>query len=586
MRFSFQLYPVILVLLHLRALASAQNVPVNHFTWNGSEYSCKCYQGDTCWPSPHEWKSLNASVDGNLQLVVPDAAVCHDSFEGKPTYNASACEEVQANVANQQWQSDRAVANHWLFWTNATCLPTTNRNDPCTLGYLPRSVILAKKKSHIRAGINFARQSNIRLVIRNTGHDFMGRSTGYGSLAINTHSFKDAHFIKKYTGPGGYTGGAVTVGAGIQGGELLRMSNQQNPKVTVVTGECATVGFAGGFIQGGGHGPLATLHGMAADQALSFEVIAADGSYVTANADSNADLFWALKGGGPSTFAAIVSATVKTFAETPAAGVIVNINSTHTTDNEVVWKGFAAFHNLANRWVDNGMFVYYEYTPGRLHIQPFVGPNMDKAKITEVVQPLFDQLNKEAIPFSFAVKEFPTFFDLYVDLFESETAGVISIVGGRLFTKQDIEQSGDQIALGVKRTGDAGVVGHIVGPGYGAPKVDNAIHPTWRNASSFSITSVFVDPNITLTQKSEAQKNLTNNIDGPLRAASPHGAAYVNEGDLEEPNWQTTFWGSNYPRLRSLKKKWDPLGVFYARTTPGTEEWEVIDFGRKLCKKI
>jgi FAD/FMN-containing dehydrogenase len=90
---------------------------------------------------------------------------------------------------------------------------------------------------------------------------------------------------------------------------------------------------------GGGHGPLATLHGMAADQALAFEVITADGVFRRANPVENADLFWALKGGGPSTFAAIVSLTVKTFPETPSAGVVFRINGTHTNDTEVFWKG-------------------------------------------------------------------------------------------------------------------------------------------------------------------------------------------------------------------------------------------------------
>jgi len=66
----------------------------------------------------------------------------------------------------------------------------------------------------------------------------MGRSTGYGSLAINTHSFKDVEFIKKYAGPGDWRGGAVKVGAGIQGRELLRKAFAESPKVAVVTGEC------------------------------------------------------------------------------------------------------------------------------------------------------------------------------------------------------------------------------------------------------------------------------------------------------------------------------------------------------------
>ena len=76
------------------------------------------------------------------------------------------------------------------------------------------------------------------MIIRNTGHDFIGRSTGWGALVINTHSFQDVEFIKNWNGPGGYTGGAVTIAAGVQGRALLRKAVAQNPPVTVVTGEC------------------------------------------------------------------------------------------------------------------------------------------------------------------------------------------------------------------------------------------------------------------------------------------------------------------------------------------------------------
>lgn len=66
----------------------------------------------------------------------------------------------------------------------------------------------------------------------------MGRSTGYGTLMINTHNFKDTTFGKKYSGPGGYTGSYVTAGAGVQGRELYRKAFAQSPKVVVVGGEC------------------------------------------------------------------------------------------------------------------------------------------------------------------------------------------------------------------------------------------------------------------------------------------------------------------------------------------------------------
>jgi hypothetical protein len=99
-------------------------------------------------------------------------------------------------------------------------------------------VILAKTKEHIKAGIDFAREQNLRLIIRNTGHDFMGRSTGFGSLIINTHSFRDVKFLKKYTGPGDWSGSAAIVGAGVQGRELYRQAFAQKPPVVIVGGEC------------------------------------------------------------------------------------------------------------------------------------------------------------------------------------------------------------------------------------------------------------------------------------------------------------------------------------------------------------
>jgi hypothetical protein len=66
----------------------------------------------------------------------------------------------------------------------------------------------------------------------------MGRSTGYGSLMINTHSFKETKFVKSYSGPGSYKGSAAIVGAGVQGRELYRQAFKQDPKVVIVGGEC------------------------------------------------------------------------------------------------------------------------------------------------------------------------------------------------------------------------------------------------------------------------------------------------------------------------------------------------------------
>lgn len=79
--------------------------------------------------------------------------------------------------------ADQQITNMWTFYTNHTCNPSASaRSQTCTLGHLPEFVIMAKTAAHIKAGVDFARENNVRLLIRNTGHDFMGRSTGYVSF--------------------------------------------------------------------------------------------------------------------------------------------------------------------------------------------------------------------------------------------------------------------------------------------------------------------------------------------------------------------------------------------------------------------
>jgi hypothetical protein len=274
---------------------------------------------------------------------------------------------------------------------------------------------------------------------------------------------------------------------------------------------------------------------MGADNVLSFDAITAEGKYVTANEKENSDLYWALRGGGPSTFAVVTSIAVKTFPELPVAGTILNINSTHTNDTAVIKKAFTIFHNLSNHYTDNGMFVYFELMFNSLHIAPFVGPNMDAAKIKSVLKPLFTALDAAKIPYSSYTKDFPTFFEAYIDLFEDEMPNQQSVVGGRLFTQQDIAEHGNAVADAIYFAGNPTPtvfgfnVGHIVNPGHGNPKVDNAIHPTWRNASSFVITNVGLTGQESWAQKKEAENVQTNIVGKKLREAGPNGAAYVNE---------------------------------------------------------
>jgi hypothetical protein len=68
-----------------------------------------------------------------------------------------------------------------------------------------------------------------------------------------------------------------------------------------------------------------------------------------------------------------------------------------------------------------------------------------------------------------------------------------------------------------------------------------------------------------------------------LEAATPGSGAYENEADFRQPNWQETFFGSNYNRLQEIKSEWDPDSFFYVLKGVGSENWTVSESGR-MCK--
>jgi len=132
---------------------------------------------------------------------------------------------------------------------------------------------------------------------RNTGHDFIGKSTGRGALSVWTHHLKGFELLDSYS-IGEYRGPAARIGAALETWEAANAMVATNATVVVPIDQ--TVGYGGGWQLGGGHGPLTSYRGLGADQILSLNVVTADGRFVTADLNQNSDLFFALRGGGGS----------------------------------------------------------------------------------------------------------------------------------------------------------------------------------------------------------------------------------------------------------------------------------------------
>ena len=114
------------------------------------------------------------------------------------------------------------------LYQGLTCLPQDGglTGATCTVGGYPLYVVNARNTWDVQAAVNFARNKNIRLVVKNTGHDFSGKSSGSHSLSIRTHQFKGIAIIKNYTS-NGYSGAAIKAGSGIQAFELYAAASAE-----------------------------------------------------------------------------------------------------------------------------------------------------------------------------------------------------------------------------------------------------------------------------------------------------------------------------------------------------------------------
>jgi hypothetical protein len=164
--------------------------------------------------------------------------------------------------------------------------------------------VAAENEQDVAAAITFASLHNLRVVVKGTGIDNLGRSTAEGgSLLIWTHLLSKITWAQDNT--------TVTVEAGVVWGSLY-MSAQSRGRY-VQGGRAPVVGAAGGFTQGGGYGVFSKKFGSGADNLLAATVVLASGEVITVNSTSNRDVFWALRGGGGGTFGVVTSMTYRSY---------------------------------------------------------------------------------------------------------------------------------------------------------------------------------------------------------------------------------------------------------------------------------
>lgn len=175
----------------------------------------------------------------------------------------------------------------------------------------PAAVAYVAGEDDIRECLAFARRHDTPVSIRNGGHSYAGWSSGNGRLVIDISSLDG---VRDAASDG-------VIGAGAK---LVDVYGALSPKGrTVPGGSCATVGISG-LTLGGGHGVVSRAYGLTCDSLTSATIVTADGKRLTADAERNKDLFWALRGAGNGNFGVVTELRFRTHPAT--TGVAANLN--------------------------------------------------------------------------------------------------------------------------------------------------------------------------------------------------------------------------------------------------------------------
>ncbi|KAF2795938.1 FAD/FMN-containing isoamyl alcohol oxidase-like protein MreA [Melanomma pulvis-pyrius CBS 109.77] len=597
-RFAFAInFPFESIQLTEADVAGNPDIAFGKLPASGNGKKCKTFPGDDNWPSAERWSAFNSSLGGALVRGIPPAAACYQG----PYYDEARCAVVRARQGSSRFASDDPTIPFGQWQLDNPCPVPADSAAPvytCNFTSLPQYVVNATTAKHIQLAVNFARNNNIRLTIKNTGHDFLGRNTGGGALQVWVHPLKYFETIPSVQ-DGHYSGRAAKIGAGIMTYELFNEMAKSNFTVGVAGG--ATVSAIGGWMQGGGFSILTSRFGLMADQVLSVEIVTADGKFVHAAPDENEDLFWAIRGGGPSNYGIVTSAVIKIRDPISISSTTLNWQTSPGTSaspqvsNETFWKGVNAYFSHLVRITDaKGIGWNYIRTVPPTATTPrtftFIGQitlnNFSAADAKAFAAPLIADLNK--VGFNLSNPE-PSWFPTYAQqgFRPNPDEGVSNgRFGSRLFPRKNfIDPTSKEFLAAMTAirsfVEDGGYMWHSVDytptlETAGYPGRTNAVNPHLRNAIMHSTGFDFASygPETTAAEKIASHARLNEYLN-KLRAATPGSGAYMNEADPDEPNFQESFYGSNYEKLARFKKKTDPWHVFHAVTAVGSDEWEV-----------
>ncbi|KAF2417423.1 FAD-binding domain-containing protein [Tothia fuscella] len=460
--------------------------------------------------------------------------------------------------------------------------------------------LFAKGVVDVQNAVKFAAKYNVRLTITNSGSDFLGRCDAGSGLWLAVGNLKglrvhqDIHAAYEspplnysadpvstanFIGPDRFDDAYVSFGTGVTAQELNDALAKSG--LFAIGSAYGGVKVAGGYSLSGGHGPFSSKYGLASDNIISYKLITPTGSILTANLNTNTDLFWALRGGG-SGFGIIIEATMKAHPTPLISMIRFWIRTTDPNDMVSIFGPSAYIMGKLvelNRRGVQGYFYIYPNTVWGYFLTADGDAGIETLK--RMFDPLFGDIGDE---FEATInKPIVTYanFDNYKQFFdwrfkerispsglEPAKSRGLSALDSRLLGEEHL--SSRELARALKEampTSQGGQLrGHLVGGGAVVKRGEEmgAVNPAWRRAFVHLIAS-------------GSRPNATS-----LKVLAPEMGCYLNECSPRETHWKQTMFGSSYNRLYTIKQKYDPKGVLWSTPSVGADDY-FLD-GHRLCK--
>jgi FAD/FMN-containing dehydrogenase len=563
---------------------------------------------DPGWPSVESWEQLNREVRGHLTRVQSLLAACADDPE------SSACKALIEDLHNPYYIGDQAAGTQTSGWLDAWM--------PAPSAY----AVEAATPDDVVATVNFAREHHLRLVVKGGGHSYQGTSNAADSLLLWTRQMNSVVVHDAFVAQG--CAGiqdpqpAVTVEAGALWMHVYDAVTTRAGRY-VQGGGCATVGVAG-LVQSGGFGSFSKAYGTAAAGLLEAEIVTADGELRIANACTNPDLFWGLKGGGGGSLGVVTKLTLRT-RDLPAFFGVVNATITAASDE--------AFQRLIGEFVrfyGESLFNQHwgeiiRFRPDNTLVVSMAFQGLDQQLANATWAPFLDWVAAAPDDFSVTAPTFiaaapaqdwwnpafleqispsPIVIDQRPDARDGNVwyAANINEVGWfihgyasawlpqSLLQPQRQQSLSDALFAATRHWSVAlhfnkGLAGANVDDVVAAR--DTATHPAVLTAFALAIIGGAGPPAYPglpgsepdLTSARQRAQSVSYAM-AELRKVAPNPGSYLAESNFFEADWQQSFWGSNYPRLRAVKKSYDPDGLFFVHHGVGSEEWSADGFAR------